>query len=260
MPDDHPDHAELVGVVGPGGDEPCNDATSGPDPLTWDQGRQAWVPPGGLLPPARAPEQSWVSGPVVPRSRRRAGRGMIILAAVVILIVVAAAAAIGGFRHIKAQDSAVPFEVPSASNAPPTPLATPPPTGATTSAPPSTPAAPPSPSPSGSTSSQHEIHYLAGATSSEADIVIRRSNGQLDEQRGLAMPLQSKLGANYLTVHLATGAEAVIRVVAPTASAGVWCSITVDGLTRVSTVQANDHHISTCSVKITDGVDYDTNA
>lgn len=181
---------------------------------------------------------------------------MIIVAAIVILLIVVVAGAAGMFRHVNAQNSAAPIEVPSAPIAPSTP-----PPEATTPTSPSTPSEPPaSPKPSGSTPGQHEIHYFAGATSSEADIVIRRSNGQLDEQRGLAMPLESKLGAKYLTVHLAAGAEAVIRVVAPTASAGVWCSITVDGQTRVSTVQANDHHISTCSVKITDGVDYDTNA
>lgn len=177
-------------------------------------------------------------------------------AAIVILVMVAAATTVGAFRHFSAQNSAALVEVPSA----PLPL----PTGQTTPAPPTTPPSnpppPTSPPPSGSTSSQHEIHYLAGATSSEAAIVIRRSNGKLDEQRGLAMPLESKLGANYLTVHLAAGSEAIIRVIAPTASARVWCSITVDGQTRVSTVQANDHHITTCSFKIIDDVDYDTNA
>lgn len=181
---------------------------------------------------------------------------MIIVAAIVILLIVVVAGVAGIFRHVNAQNSAAPIEAPTAPTAP----STPPPEAATPTSP-STPSEPPtSPEPSGSASGQHEIHYFAGATSSEADIVIRRSNGQLDEQRGLAMPLESKLGAKYLTVHLAAGAEAVIRVVAPTAGAGVWCSITVDGQTRVSTLQANDHHISTCSVKITDGVDYDTNA
>lgn len=234
MPDDHLDHAELVGAAASDGPGSRNAAAGGQGGLRWDQSRQAWVPPSGL--PAAPPP------PPPPRIKGKIGPHFWVAALVAVVVIIAVAAMISVTGKRSVTDGAA-----APSGGPPGPVTTPdaPPTAPPTDEPTPGHSAPPSQS-----AGLHEVHYFAGASSPGADITIRRSSGELDEQQDLAMPLESKTGAQYLTVYLPAESEAFISVRSPSASATVWCSITVDGQTRASTVKADDHHVSTCRTRV----------
>lgn len=101
----------------------------------------------------------------------------------------------------------------------------------------------------------HQVQYFAGSTSTWADLRLRRSNGQIDSQAHLSMPLESQSGRPYLTVRLPVGSEAIVEITAPSDTDEVWCAIAVDGELLASTKAQGDLGKSTCRLIVGDSTE-----